>query len=119
MKENFNNASMSSLQLISTNSIRHQVDAAQWEVIKSTLGVLPLPVGWVRAYAERSLTIRSRTGAITIKVTLDKQLFVDRRLKNKGYRSDTLKCETMEEACTLATIIVQEAVPATPAPTLQ
>lgn len=103
---------MSTIQIIASNSLRNQVDEAAWHALRATLGVAALPTGWTRQYAARSLSIRSRTGAFVLKVTLDKQIFVDRRLKNKSYRSDTVKCLSMEEACDVASIILNEATPA-------
>jgi hypothetical protein len=111
MKQEFTSEHMGSMQLIAGNALRNHVDAAAWNVLKATLGIAPLPVGWTRGYAERSLSIRSRTGAFVLKVTLDKQIFVDRRMKNKSYKSDTVKCLSMEEACTVASIILSEALP--------
>lgn len=106
MKQHFSVTAMAGIQLVAGNTLRHQVDEAAWDIIKSKLGTLPLPAGWVRAYAERSLTIRSRTGAFTLKITLDKQVFVDRRLKNKDYKSDLLKHASIEEACEAAVNII-------------
>lgn len=98
------------IQRACVHSIRGQVDEAMWDAIKATVGQMSLPSGWVRSYSDRSLSVRSTTQAFILKITLDKQLFIDRRMKDKSYRCEVLKFETTEEATSTAVALINAVV---------
>jgi len=81
-----------------------------WLAIKESVGVYELPKGWERIYAGRSLTIVNPKRSFIFKVTVNQELYVDRKI-NGVFHSEHHLCKSNKELTDLAVQILDMAVP--------
>ena len=87
------------IQKESAKAADQAVLANAWIVIRREVGSLPLGNQWTTAYHAKSLTVQNRKQGILVKVTIDSDVFYDRRLSDGNYRSEKLECHDMAHAC--------------------
>lgn len=83
-----------------------------WAAIRNTVGSVHLPEGWQRHYAARSLTVTNRTRSFVIKVTVNMDVYVDRRIKGSvEFKSDRYEYKSNKEMTDHAMLILTAAMP--------
>lgn len=81
---------------------KNAVTANAWEIIRREVGALPLSQAWTKAYHGRSITVQNRRRGITVKVTLDGQVFVDELVGKGEFKSHKHDEKDVAAACAVA-----------------
>jgi hypothetical protein len=92
---------------ISSRANRAVVDG-RWRIIREQVGLLDLPQGWTRQYANSSLCITNKKRTLFLKITLNAEVYIDRRLSKEEFKSEKFPFESVADAATKMKQLVLE-----------